>query len=390
MPPATPALRRGILRLAAAALGAGLSLAAAELLLRSLGPERDSCRVWPPGLERVFLPAPGLLPGVSGPSVFRIDRLGFRSTERPPAPLLSVLALGGSTTECLYLDQSETWPALLQERLRATRDPTVWVANAGRSGRTTRDHVLQLRQLLVQPPRFDLLLLLAGTNDLASWLAGQAPDPTPPGESPELLARAFDVLPLARTPGGPHRRTALWNLLDAAHERFSRPPGMPQVEDEAAAIYATWRAHRRTAATRIERLPDGTAALHAFECQLAAIAELCQTLGVKLVLLTQPALWDERLPVELEGRLWMGGVGDYQAQPGCAYYSAGALARGLALFDERMRRFAAARGLPCLDLARAIGSDPRCFYDDVHFSEAGARAAAEFLARELVDRRLLP
>ena len=41
----------------------------------------------------------------------------------------------------------------------------VWVANAGRSGFTSRRHVVQLRHLLAQGPRFDIVLLLMKAYD---------------------------------------------------------------------------------------------------------------------------------------------------------------------------------------------------------------------------------
>ena len=45
-----------------------------------------------------------------------------------------ILTLGGSSTECLVLDQTEAWPQLLQDRLNETNKYQVWVGNAGQSG----------------------------------------------------------------------------------------------------------------------------------------------------------------------------------------------------------------------------------------------------------------
>lgn len=362
------------------ALGLGLAaaLGCAELALRRVL-DLHAYRVWRPGLETVFRPSPGVMSGISGPSLFRISSLGFRAEERPPAPELSLLALGGSTTECLYLDQREAWPALLEARLAAATGRRLWVANAGRSGRTTRDHVVQVRHLLSQPPRFDLVLLLTGVNDLTFWLAWWADPSEPEAAGPRRLHNAFEVLPLAAEPGAPWKRTALWRLLESAHERFLGPA---RVQDEAAAVYELWRAHRRGASAWIDELPDPAGALADFRRQLGAIDEHCRRASARLVLVTQPALWSAGLAPELEERLWMGGVGLYQERAGCRYYTSAALARGLALYNQTLRSFALERGLPCLDLGAALGPDPRFFYDDVHFNEEGARVAAEFLARE--------
>ncbi len=134
-----------------------------------------SYRIWPPHLETLFRPAPGLMPGIEGESRFRINSRGLRGDEPDPSARYRILVLGGSTAECLYLDQEETWPALVQGLLRE-RAPAlgVQVENAGVSGRDTRDHVVQARHLLPQLPDLDCVLLLCGVNDLTLRLSRDA------------------------------------------------------------------------------------------------------------------------------------------------------------------------------------------------------------------------
>ena len=73
-----------------------------------------------------------------------------------------ILAVGGSTTECLFLDQDESWPAVLQRLLNGIGDePHVWVGDIGVSVRATKHHVLQLHYGLPQWPRIDTVLVLA-------------------------------------------------------------------------------------------------------------------------------------------------------------------------------------------------------------------------------------
>jgi lysophospholipase L1-like esterase len=267
------------------------------------------------------------------------------------------------------------WPALLERELGARLGRLVWVANAGKSGRTTLDHALQLAHLLYQEPRFERVVLLTGVNDLCAWLgAGAAPG------GAEDLERAFDVVPRALARGPWWRRTALFGLLDGLQERWAAPP---RAQDEAARAYASWRGHRRGAARWLEELPDPSAALAGFRADLAAIAASCAAREVELVLVTQPALWRSDLAAELEALLWLGGVGDFQRTAGCDYYTAGALAQGLALFNAELASSGRALGVPVLDLAAFLDGDPRCFYDDVHFNEEGARRVAAFLAEGL-------
>ncbi|MSR63277.1 MAG: hypothetical protein EXS08_12615 [Planctomycetes bacterium] len=365
-----PRLLRRCLALVAALL---LSLTGAEFGLRACRPGQ-AFRVFQPGLTTRFTPRAELMPGVQGPSEFRVSSLGFRAAERPSEVELSLLALGGSTTECLYLDQSEAWPAALEGELGARLARRAWVANAGRSGRTTQDHALQLERLLAQEPRFDCVLLLTGVNDLCAWLATGVP------AAPAELARAFEVVPRARIEGPWWKRSACVSLLRgflAAHDAH----GLAQ--DPQGAIYATWRAHRRAAARIREELPDPGAALAVFHGALDKLALSATQHGTRLVLVTQPALWKADLAPELAELLWMGGAGDYQRQAGAEYYSPAVLAQGLACFNAELEAVARAHGLALLDLARALDGDPACFYDDVHFNEEGARRVATFLAEGL-------
>jgi hypothetical protein len=86
----------------------------------------------------------------------------------------------------------------------------------------------------------------------------------------------------------------------------------------------------------------------------------------------------------------MGGVGEYSSTDGCEYYTPGALARGLARYNEAVHAVAAEEGVASIALAGALPRDGTVFYDDVHFTEEGARRVARLVADELVSRRLLP
>ena len=363
---------------------AALALVAAELTLRSI--RTDAYRVWPPGLEALFRPAPGLLPGVAGEARFVVGPEGFRA-DPLPAQAHTLLALGGSTTECLYLDHEEAWPWLLQERLRSATGQSVWVPNAGRSGRNLRDHVVQLIHLLPQEPSLDAVLLMTGVNDLQLRLAqDEAFEPIDlrqPQAVAELLPRAFERVPLARNTGPIWRRTALWHALSDLKWRWFGSPG-----DEAvfAGLYRTWREHRAAAAGWRTEPPDLESALDEYERHLLHVVALCERAGVRLVLLTQPFVWADDLPPEVAELLWLGGIGDFQKEDGCVYYTAGALARALDAFNTRLRGVAATAEIECFDLATALGQDPHWYYDDVHFNEAGARRVAELVCDYLVAR----
>ena len=136
-----------------------VTLLLAETVLRFALP--NSYYVWPPHLKNVFKPYQDVMPGISGESRFEINSLGIRGDEPTPSHTYRILTIGGSTTECLYLDQFETWPYLLQKTLdENTPNHNVWVGNAGKSGQTTRHHLTAMRYLPLREMRIDAIILL--------------------------------------------------------------------------------------------------------------------------------------------------------------------------------------------------------------------------------------
>lgn len=382
--------RSTLLKLGLATLSAVAALGGAELCLRRVLPRATRYYVWEPSLERVLHPRPELVPGVRGPSVFRTSSIGLRADELTPAHDVRILAVGGSTTECLLLDQDEAWPELVRGAL-AERFPErgIWVGNAGSSGRHARDHVVQLRHLLPQLGPLDVVVLLVGVNDLMLPLAqGAAFDPgylDRPGAEGELLRRAFRVLPLAVDERGPAwKRTALWRAGASLRDAFF-PSAL--VQDGEGVALERWREHRRRAPAVRAELPDLEPALREYRRNVRTLIRACRAHGARVVCATQPHLWRPDLPAELAALCWMGGVGRYQEQPGAEYYSIAALARGMGRYNAALIELCGELEVACVDLEPLLPKDERAFYDDVHVNEDGARRMAAALAAELAAGR---
>jgi lysophospholipase L1-like esterase len=367
-----------------------LLLAVAELALRLAG--GHASYVWTPNLRRVLRPQPGVAPGIEGESRFTINRWGIRGDPFSREQTYRFLALGGSTTECLFLDDTEAWPRLLQDLLNARLHTNgIWVGSAGKSGGTTRHHVVQLQKLLPQYPRMDAVLLLVGVNDLHLGLMDEGPEPVD-YDRPE--SAAYRRLEAAALPAGPgwdadypwFKRTELWRRVRAARYALRGAPAEKRlVQDEAGKFYAELRGARAQAATR-ERLPDLAGALDEYERNLKAIIRIARERGVRVVFMTQPVLWRADLPDDMRRLLWMGGAGDFAASEGKEFYSVAALADGMAQYNRRLVDVCAREGVECVDLAAALPRDLSVFYDDAHFNEAGARRVAECLADYLAGR----
>ncbi len=358
---------------------------ALQLVLRSI--QSTGYYIWPPRIKTVFKPSPDVMPGVSGDSEFIINSQGVRGDELAPQHTYRILAVGGSTTICGYLDQSETWPQLLQETLnRNMRNREVWVGNGGVSGTTTRHHLMALQHIPLKEMKIDAIILLMGINDFSKRLSHDKDyDPNflgRPEAKKELLAETFTGTYDTYSEDPFYKRTATWQLL----RRTKRLMSKEHVEDVDGRIYITWREHRRRATEMRDELPDLSSALGEYAKNINGMIDIAQEKSTRLIFMTQPAMWKPGLPQNLEALLWLGGIGDFQKESGKSYYSAAALEKGMKAYNDTLVRICRERQVECLDLAAMLEKDTTVFYDDVHFNEGGARKVAETLSRYMLDR----
>ena len=108
-----------------------IGLALSELVASLLYPRPQQFYVRRPNLRRTFSPLEDVMPGVRGPTRFITNSLGIRGDEFAESQQYRILAVGGSTTECVYLDQDRAWPSLIQRILAEATGLRVWVGNVG-------------------------------------------------------------------------------------------------------------------------------------------------------------------------------------------------------------------------------------------------------------------
>ena len=275
------------------------------------------------------------------------NSLGFRGPE-PPADFarrLTLVAIGGSTTECFYLADGKTWP----ERLGARLQPAlrgVWVDNAGLDGHSTFGHLLLTRQAIVGlHPR--VTLYLVGINDMFT----DAPHDLdrvkvdPVGALADRSELVATVLNLYR-----------WKKTQAIEDLGAMPKPQalrdrPSYELPAASAARLWQ----------EQEPR----LAGFRRRLEQLVALNREHGIEPVLITQPTLLggvdartglDTRaMEVELSERI------------------NGAFAwRLLERYNDATRQVGVEHDVLVVDLARELPKDSTYFYDFFHMTNEGA------------------
>jgi lysophospholipase L1-like esterase len=373
-----------------ATLAALASIAATELALRSFLPITDPYDRYkrrqvetpiPSQFPRHFRfttePEPGLR-GISGKNRFTINNAGFRGDPLPspkPPREYRIFLVGGSTMEAFYLDDSAAPHSVLQRELNrsAALQADFKVYNAGKSGDASDDHLAMISQRIVHLEP-DMLIVLAGVNDLSRSLM------------------PADHLHFSDTPDSFRSRLSLFRLLAMAatefqlgrrayYTRHRLAPGSEQDVFENIPARSDYRYKAKVAQAapvsgRTPPLNPGP-----YRTNLASIIGLSKIHRFQLILATQPSTWNSQIDPEVRRWHWM--VYRYGTR-----YKEELLDAALELFNDVARALSDQHSVPLCDLPRLMPKSGEFFYDDVHFTDAGALRFGQSLARFILDRAL--
>lgn len=362
-----------------------LCLVILEAASRLLLPDRYF--VWPPNLSATFDAGENIPHGIHFPSKLTINAAGMRGDLPDDSDTYRILAIGGSTTICVYLDDSKAWPFLTQEKTnQGLTDDRVWVGNVGRPGHRTVRHILQADKLLTQHPDIDMLVLLLGINDfLVDLSINQGTLRLPPEDPRRELALAFSVFPGWDDASPWYERNFIGRIRKLRAWRPLPEVGGLRPMDAKGEFVAALRRDRRNAGRILRDLPDLETRIAAYSARVNEIVDIALRHRVRVLLLTQPTLWSEALSPEERMLLWAGGPPLNARSEGADFYSVEALAEGMAGYNGALLEVCRARGVECLDAAALMGHDIELFYDDTHFTERGSAMLADLVSDYLLE-----
>lgn len=358
-----------------------VTLIALEAMVRLINVTPPIPQAQTPGTKATTKMDPAVTPGVSGLKHFTINQLGLRGPMPPKdGKAYRIMAVGGSTTICTNLDDTEEWPHQLMKAMNASENTRpVWVGNAGAAGRNTIHHII-LMQWLPGIMHVDMVIFLVGVNDLTATLAfGGAPTQT----FLEKEAKFQGDLPPGkhwRSPSPFFRRLKLVALAHEAGRNLFQPPrrsgSLPLLDIEEL--------RKRRAAGPVLPLPDLTIGLKEYRARLLTLASQCRDLQLRCLFLTQPTMWRDDLTPDEKRLLWLGYTGRWERPDG--YVSAGGMAHAMDLYNRTLREVCDQSGLECYDIASEIPKNTSVFFDEMHYNEAGARLMAGDLKQYLLSK----
>jgi lysophospholipase L1-like esterase len=293
--------------------------------------------------------------------VLQRNSLGFRGPE-PPADFsryLTIVTVGGSTTECFDLAEDKTWPHDLAVNLQRHFND-LWLNNAGLSGNSTFGHSILMKDYLVQlKPK--VVIFLVGINDLG--IRGERDfDQRIHGVNFRSLERF-----LASAAVHSELATAALNLY---RYYFPKSVMINNQRDPQEIDFDKLPHFQVSAAARAALLKDHQDHyLRPYKARLEKLLAMCREHNILPVLVTQPVLYGEG--VDLSHRFVakdMDGVTAWQV---------------LELYNGVTREVGREQGVLVIDAAREMPKNSASYYDLMHYTNAGAARMADIVAAHL-------
>lgn len=288
------------------------------------------------------------------------NSLGFRGPDTPAdyQSKLSIITIGGSTTACHFLNDSKAWPYVLGELLRKDFD-NVWVNNAGFDGHSTFGHTVLLNDY-VKKLKPKIVIFLTGVNDIENEGPSYFDKLKNKDEYPDLLNYLYNNSEVVNVMIN-FARGARAKKFNNTTQDMKMPGALGTLDlsiDE-----------------KNKRLQQQRKYLDGYGNRLAQLIDTCKRNNIMPVLLTQPCLYgygkDSVTGVDLATAKVEEGMN-------------GALLSDLLdLYNNKVREVCAVKSVPYIDLAALMPKNSLYYYDQTHYTNAGATRVATLVAEKM-------
>lgn len=326
---------------------------------------------------------PGL-PGLSGMHHFTTNNMGFRGdTLLDPKPTgeFRIFMVGGSTTECFYLDDNDDLARVVQRELAAVApaEARVRVYNAGASGAASDDHVAMISQRLVHLEP-DLIVVFCGINDLSRSIYHYD------------YRHYVEYHPAYRKPWFKRWPMHLQIVRRGFHFKNRLRPDPRDLQEQRRLVtnYAGLIGLQRTvpATDAVPRTDEAS-----YATNLRSMAGLSSGHDFKLVFMTQQTTWNSTVDPSAKDHHWMryrAGAPESDATATGITFREDVMDGAMERLNDTMRAVCSEESIPLYDLSRALPKSLEFFYDDCHFNVAGAATTGKNLAAFLISHQLIP
>ncbi len=296
------------------------------------------------------------------------NSLGFKGPEPPRdfANWLTVVTVGGSTTECLEIAEDKTWPHVLGVDLQRDFNK-LWLDNAGFCGQSTYGHYILMHDFIdkLQPK---VAVFLIGINEVG--VSGPREFDTRMGT--KISFRSLDKFLAAMA----YRSEVASMFLNLYRYYFPKSVQAIGERDMGELDLTTLPQLKLSEAQKAALLKTHAEKyVPAYEARLRRLLKVTEDNHIVPVLLTQPVVYGKAID-DLTG-LDLGKIVVANGMNGEVGWQV------LELYNDVTRRVGAEEHLLVIDAAREMPKSSRDYYDLMHFSNAGAEVFADIAARRL-------
>ena len=297
---------------------------------------------------------------------FRIDDNGFIMPSKIHAnPQLTLAFLGGSTTECAYVDEENRFPYLVGRLVEKKTGLRTDSYNAGKAGNTSL-HSLDVLLNKVIPLKPDVAIMMHNVNDLAVLIFEKTFWTKNPYRSPLVEIK-------------PSFKTAMKSIEESFH--IMRDLYIPHLSRQLKSFYhyivgnpSGIDEFKQARGRKIQ--VDKNILVSEFSMNLQTFINISRARKITPALMTMAnRLKDHPDPfiLSLERTTVETGTGlnykDFKEL--------------VDLFNQTIREVAAANSVFVIDLDRKVPKEKELMYDFVHLNDAGSKYVSDIIAAEL-------
>jgi lysophospholipase L1-like esterase len=305
------------------------------------------------------------------------NSIGFRGEEPPKGKsfenFLTIITIGGSTTECSFTSEGKTWTDLLGRNLKASFKQ-VWINNAGLNGHSTFGHIILIEDYIIRlKPK--VLLFLIGVNETGQRKSVDEIEhlyiKSKIGlrDSKRIFKRIIAHSEVFNLLGNLYRYFRdqimprhLRPLIEAGYSKYEKPISE---WDKLEIPNSQWNSIVRNHEQWIEE----------FRIRLRKIARLSKENGIEPIFVTQPGLFGDSND-ESTG-IYLGNIKIYSGMNGKIWWNL------LELYNNVTREVGKEESVFVIDLAKRMKKNSLFFADSVHLTNVGEKTVADLLYHEL-------
>ncbi len=298
--------------------------------------------------------------------IHKKNSLGFRGEELPKnfENYLTIITVGGSTTECRLLSDDKEWAYVLGTNLK-NHFKKLWINNAGLDGQSTFGHIVLMEDYIIKlKPK--IVLFLVGINDVGTknsrFYDGKVIKTLNFESVTGLLismANYSEVLIIALNTYRyiKAKNMGLTHNTEINLEEVSKETIDISKENE----FLVKQMHK-------EKYLNG------YEMRLRRLIDISRENGIEPVFITQPALYGGVIDDITRVNLAQIKLGDINGELGWEV---------LELYNDITRKVGIRENVFVIDLAKELPKSSRYYYDWAHYTNEGAVRVADIIYEHL-------